>query len=110
MSKIIGKFEFSDTTKDFETSHQYGWRYLLPSIEYRHKFWYMWEIEFMFWGWSKRFEIVRTDWDKHPERDERLFWKRLKKLYNKEHDLAGTRLPSESPDTNGEGSKGVGQK
>lgn len=85
MGKIIGKYEFTDVTNDFQKNADYGWRNLFPTIEYRHKFWYMWEFEFMFWKWSKRIEITRTDWDKHPERDERLFWKRLIKAYEKEY-------------------------
>jgi hypothetical protein len=102
MGKIIGKYEFEDVTNTYEKSSDYGWRYLLPSIEYKHKFWYMWEFEFMFWKWSKRIEITRTDWKDHPEKDERLFWKRLKKLYKKENDLARREVSSESSSKIGE--------
>ena len=80
MSKIIGKYEFNDVTNDFETSAEFGWINLFPAIEYRHKYWYMWEFEFLFWKWSKRIEITRTDWDKHTDKDERWFWKRMRKL------------------------------
>jgi hypothetical protein len=81
MSKIIGKYEFEDVTKEFDAPHNYGWLYLIPNIEFRHKYWYMWEFEFYFWKWNKRLQITRTDWDKHPERDEKLFWKKLKKAF-----------------------------
>ena len=81
MSKIIGKYEFEDVTKDFEKPQDFGWINILPSIEYRHKYWYMWEFEFMWWKSSKRIQITRTDWNKHQDRDEKLFWKRLIKKY-----------------------------
>lgn len=64
MSKIIGKYEFEDVTKSFDSPHDYGWIYLIPSIEFRHKYWYMWEFEFYFWKWNYRLEITRTDWNK----------------------------------------------
>ena len=80
MSKIIGKYKFEDVTEGFETPHDFGWKYLLPSIEYRHKYWYLWEFEFMFWKWSKRIEISRTDWNQHKEKDEKWTWDGLKKI------------------------------
>lgn len=80
MGKIIGKYDFEDVTKSFDAPHDYGWIYLIPSIEFRHKYWYMWEFEFYLWKWTKRIQITRTDWDKHSNRDEKLFWKRIKKL------------------------------
>ena len=27
----------------------YGWKYIIPSIEYRHKYWYLWEIAISWW-------------------------------------------------------------
>lgn len=85
MSKIIGKYEFTDVTKDFESDYKYKIYHLTPTITYRHKYWYFWEIEFVFLKWNKRYEICRTDWKDHPDRDEKLFFKRLIKLYKKEH-------------------------
>lgn len=42
----------------------YGWRYVLLSIEYRHKYWYLWEISLSWWKWSIALELCRKDWDK----------------------------------------------
>lgn len=61
---IIGKYEIEDVTDMFDKSSDYNWVNILPSIEYRHKYWYMWEIELKFLKWSKRIEIARTDWNK----------------------------------------------
>ena len=80
MSKIIGKYEFEDVTDSFDTDYHYGWLHLMPTIEFRHKYWYMWEFNFKFWKWNKRIEITHVDWDKYPEKDEKLFWKKIKKL------------------------------
>lgn len=60
----IWKYTIEDVTDMFDTSSTYGWRNILPSIEYRHKYWYMWELEFKFLKWSKRIEITRKDWNK----------------------------------------------
>jgi len=60
MIKIF-KYEISDVTKEFETSYQYGWINILPTIIFRHKYWYMYEFEFIFWKWNRRFEIIRGD-------------------------------------------------
>lgn len=83
MSKIIGKYEFEDVTKSFDSPNDYGWLYLIPSIEFRHKYWYMWEIEFYFWKWNKRIEITRTDWQDHEDRDINLFFRKLRKINKK---------------------------
>lgn len=45
----------------------YGWRYVLPSIEYRHKYWYSWEISLSWWKWSVVCEFCRSDWNKEKE-------------------------------------------
>jgi len=82
MSKIIGKYEITDVTKDFVNDYTYKWIHIFPSLIYRHKFWYMWEYEIIWWKWNKRIEVCRTDWKDHPDRDEKLFWKRLKKCAN----------------------------
>ena len=60
----IFKFKIEDVTDMFDKSSQYGWTNILPSIEYRRKYWYMWELEFKFLKWSRRIEITRTDWNK----------------------------------------------
>ena len=83
MSRTIGKYEFTDVTEDFQKDSTYGLLHLTPSIVYRHKYWYLWEIEFIFWKWSKRIEICRTDWNQHQEKDEKWFWKKLKKNIKK---------------------------
>jgi len=71
MSKVIGKFEFENVTKDFVSDYEYGLLHLLPTIEYRHKYWYMWEFEFIFWKWWKKIQITRTDWDKETNKNEK---------------------------------------
>lgn len=60
----IWKFKIEDVTDMFDKTSKYGWTNLLPTIEYRHKYWYMWEIETKFLKWSKRVEITRADWNK----------------------------------------------
>lgn len=80
MSKIIGKFEFEDVTNMYESDYKYKLIHLTPSIIYRHKYWYLWEIEFVFWKWNKKIEICRTDWNKHHDKDEKWFWNNMKKL------------------------------
>ena len=85
MSKIIGKYKFEDVTKDFESDYKYKIYHLTPTVTYRHKYWYFWEIELIFWKWNKRFEISRTDWKDHLDRDEKWFWKRFIKVYQKKN-------------------------
>lgn len=63
--------------------YKYRILHLTPTITYRHKYWYFWEIEFIFWKWNKRYEISRIDWKDHLERYEKLFFKKLKKNYIK---------------------------
>lgn len=43
----------------------YGWRYITPSIEYRHKYWYYWEISLSWWKWSIVIDFCRKDWNKN---------------------------------------------
>ena len=43
----------------------FNWRYILPAIEYRHKYWYLWEIAFSWWKWSIVCELCRKDWNKN---------------------------------------------
>lgn len=60
----LGKYEITDVTKMFDTSSKYGWINIIPTIEYRHKYWYFWEIEVKFLKWSKRIEVTDTNWNK----------------------------------------------
>lgn len=60
----IRNYIIEDVTDVFDKSSTYGWSNILPSIEYRHKYYYLWELEFKFLKWSKRIEITRKDWDK----------------------------------------------
>ena len=39
----------------------YGWIDILPSIEYRHKYWYFYELTFHWWKWGFKVEIYRND-------------------------------------------------
>ena len=43
----------------------YGWKYIIPSIEYRHKYWYLWEIAISWWKKSIVIELCRKDWNKY---------------------------------------------
>lgn len=60
----IWKLGIRNTTSDYGT---FGLRYLLPTIEYRHKYWYLWEINFLFLHWHFNFEICHEDWNKYEE-------------------------------------------
>ena len=42
-----------------------GWRYIIPSIEYRHRYWYLWEISISWWKKSIVIELCRKDWNKN---------------------------------------------
>lgn len=52
--KIFG-YKITDTTKDYES---YDWIYLLPSIEYKKKYWYLRYIVFSWLWWRRSFEIL----------------------------------------------------
>ena len=58
------KYKITDVTKDF---YGYDWFYIFPSIEVRHKYWYLWEIRFSWFGWYKYFEIINKNWNKKKE-------------------------------------------
>lgn len=46
---------------------EYGWWYILPSIELKHKYWYLWQI-LLSWGkWCLEIDICRDDWNKDKE-------------------------------------------
>ena len=45
-------------------STELGWWYILPSIEVKHKYWYLWQI-LLSWGkWAIMIELCREDWSK----------------------------------------------
>ena len=48
-------------------SIDYGWIYIIPSIEYRHKYWYLWEISFSWLKKSIVIQLCRKDWNKNEE-------------------------------------------
>lgn len=56
----IGKYNIEK-----EDDYQYGWIYILPSIEVQHKYWYLWRVSFSWLKWSALFNIVREDWNKY---------------------------------------------
>lgn len=44
---------------------EYGWWYILPSVEVKHKYWYLWQI-LLSWGkWAIMIELCRKDWNKN---------------------------------------------
>lgn len=47
-----------NVTKSYET---YDWFYILPSIEIRHKYWYLWEINLSWLKWNRRYEIHKIE-------------------------------------------------
>ena len=59
MIKFSG-LEIRNTTSDWDT---FGLIYFIPTIEYRHKYWYLWEISFLFLHWHFNIEICRKDWN-----------------------------------------------
>lgn len=56
---ILFKVEYYLATVDF------GWRYITPSLEYRKKYWYYWEISLSWWKWSFVIGFCRKDWNKY---------------------------------------------
>lgn len=38
-----------------------GWLYLLPSVEYRHKAWYLWQLSFSWLRWSFTLEVTDNE-------------------------------------------------
>ena len=57
----IGKFEIRNVTD----CYTYDYLYFIPTIEYRHKYWYLWDISLLFLDWHFNIEICREDWDKY---------------------------------------------
>lgn len=58
MSKIIGKFEFENVTKDFVSDYEYGWLHLLPTVEYRHKFGICGNLNLFFGNGGKKSKLL----------------------------------------------------
>ena len=50
----IGKYNIEK-----EDVYQYGWVYILPSIEVQHKYWYLWRISFSWLKWNLTLCIIR---------------------------------------------------
>lgn len=47
---------------------EYGWWYILPSIEVKHKYWYLCQI-LLSWGkWCLEIDICRDGWNKDMEK------------------------------------------
>lgn len=57
----IGKYDVK-----IEDIYQYGWFYLLPSIEVQHKYWYVWRVAFSWLKWSYAICIIREEWCVKP--------------------------------------------
>ena len=54
----IGKYNIEKEDVD-----QYGWFYVLPSIEVQHKYWYLWRITFSWLKWSCTICAIKDGWD-----------------------------------------------
>lgn len=39
---------------------EYDWLYILPSLEYKHKAWYIWQFMFSWLRWQFSMEIIDT--------------------------------------------------
>ena len=53
----IGKYDIEK-----EDVYQYGWVYILPSIEIQHKYWYLWRVSFSWLKWNCTICIVKDGW------------------------------------------------
>jgi hypothetical protein len=53
----IGKFEILFNKYSYT---EYDWLYILPSLEYKHKAWYIWQFVFSWLKWSFSIEIIDT--------------------------------------------------
>ena len=58
---MFGKYKIEDVTDEFDYE-SYEWIYILPSIEYRHKYWYLWEFSFSWFNIHKRIQITKIYW------------------------------------------------
>lgn len=52
----IGKYDIEE-----EDVWQYGWIYILPSIEVQHKYWYLWRIAFSWLKWNYTISIIKNN-------------------------------------------------
>jgi len=52
---------------EFYRMYPDGYITLIPTIEYRHKYWYLWSVDFVFLKWVFRIEISRKDWNDYTE-------------------------------------------
>lgn len=57
------KMRFGRYNIEKEDVDQYGWFYVLPSIEVQHKYWYLWRITFSWLKWSCTICIMKDGWD-----------------------------------------------
>lgn len=51
--------KITDVTKDYD-NESYGWTPILPNLEIRHKYPYLWEIQFSWFNYYKRIQICKT--------------------------------------------------
>lgn len=55
----IGKYKIEK-----EDNEQFGWIYILPSIEVQHKYYYLWRISFSWLKWNLAFTVIeKTEWN-----------------------------------------------
>lgn len=55
----IGKYKIEK-----EDNEQFGWIYILPSIEVQHKYYYLWRISFSWLKWNLTFTVIeKTEWN-----------------------------------------------
>ena len=60
---IQKKMRFGRYNIEKEDVDQYGWFYVLPSIEVQHKYWYLWRITFSWLKLSCTICIIKDGWD-----------------------------------------------
>ena len=44
---------------------EHGWWYILPSIEIKHKYWYLWQLLFSWGKWAVMLDIWDKNWNKN---------------------------------------------
>lgn len=55
----IGKYKIEK-----EDNEQFGWIYILPSIEVQHKYYYLWRISFSWLKWNLTLTVIKkTEWN-----------------------------------------------
>lgn len=55
----IGKYKIEK-----EDNEQFGWIYILPSIEVQHKYWYLWRVSLSWLKWNYTISIINQHWKK----------------------------------------------